>query len=289
MVKHTGPLLGYNNNVPHKGQMYHVQTEDSGSKRPHVITHLFRDGGRIVKTMKTSYDTFVGGENLADKVRSLMREQHKGMVIQLRDGLLDVLIDEERFEMEERQVPSTIPPEDVKAGAALTTAAAQRKARIRARVGASRAAGARGRGQRTRVSSRDGTAERFVDAASARLRARPADASAERQPRHVQLRRTRWPAGQAQQASGTIGTAAPVRRACGLQSSDRRRRRPIDVADARPAHPAHQRRAARRGQADGGLPSQTRVHANHARFEIGERARLLGRGVWPSLCERAPF
>ncbi|MEM1029487.1 MAG: hypothetical protein AAGA56_07185 [Myxococcota bacterium] len=94
-MKSGGPLLGYNNNIPYKGEVYHVQTEDSGAKRPHVITHLFADGGRIVKTRKTSYADLVdeGTEDLEDRVRSLMREQHKGMVISLRDGELDHLID----------------------------------------------------------------------------------------------------------------------------------------------------------------------------------------------------
>lgn len=94
-MKSGGPLLGYNNNIPYKGQVYHVQTEDSGSKRPHVITHLFADGGRIIKTRKTSYAELVGdgSQDIADQVRSLMREQHKGMVISLRDGDLDHLID----------------------------------------------------------------------------------------------------------------------------------------------------------------------------------------------------
>ncbi len=93
MVKHTGPLLGYNNNVPYKGHVYHVQTEDSGSRRPHVITHLFADGGRIVKTRKTSYAQFVESENLTERVRVLMRNQHKEMVLTLRKGEFDFLLE----------------------------------------------------------------------------------------------------------------------------------------------------------------------------------------------------
>src|SRR5690606_35020625 len=92
-LKPGGPLLGYNNNIPYKGHVYHVQTEDSGSKRPHVITHLFADGGRIIKTRKTSYAQFVGSDDLTEKVRALMREQHKGMVLSLRDGEFDAIID----------------------------------------------------------------------------------------------------------------------------------------------------------------------------------------------------
>ncbi len=59
-VKHPSPLLGYNNNVRHKGKVFHVQTEDSGVKYGHIITHLFMDGGRILKSVKTSYSEYVG-------------------------------------------------------------------------------------------------------------------------------------------------------------------------------------------------------------------------------------
>ena len=83
------PLLGYNTNVRHKGKLFHIQTEDSGIKHPHVITHLFADGGRILKSTKTSYAEFLGEEELAKKVRSLMQEQHKAMFIALRDGEYD--------------------------------------------------------------------------------------------------------------------------------------------------------------------------------------------------------
>ena len=96
----TTPLLGYNNNIPYKGQVYHVQTEDSGSKHPHVITHLFADGGRVVNTTKTSYEHLLGSDNLSEKVRALMRDQHKKMVIALRDGEFD-----ERLELGEAAAP----------------------------------------------------------------------------------------------------------------------------------------------------------------------------------------
>src|SRR5882672_7414497 len=86
------PLLGFNNNVRHKGKIFHLQTEDSGIKHPHVITHLFADGGRILKTMKTSYAEHVGNDRLSDIVRDLMKEQHKAMFISLRDGQFDGLI-----------------------------------------------------------------------------------------------------------------------------------------------------------------------------------------------------
>ena len=83
------PLVGYNTNVRHKGNLYHIQTEDSGVKRPHVITQLFADGGRIIASEKTSYEEHVEAENVAVIVKRLMQEQHKRMFIGLRDGAYD--------------------------------------------------------------------------------------------------------------------------------------------------------------------------------------------------------
>jgi hypothetical protein len=85
MPKSLSPLLGYNTNVRHKGKTYHIQTEDSGRQRPHVITHIFADGGRIVASRKTDYSNHLNDENLEEIVRNLMKAQHKDMVIALRD------------------------------------------------------------------------------------------------------------------------------------------------------------------------------------------------------------
>ncbi|MET0592287.1 MAG: hypothetical protein ABW133_06285 [Polyangiaceae bacterium] len=87
------PLLGFNNNVKHRGRLFHIQTEDSGVRHPHVITHLFMDGGRILKTIKTSYAEHVGSDKMQTIVRDLMKEQHKMMFIALRDGQFDHALD----------------------------------------------------------------------------------------------------------------------------------------------------------------------------------------------------
>ena len=93
MAKDPSPLLGYNNNIRHKNRVFHIQTEDSGVRHPHIITHLFMDGGRILKSVKTSYAEHLGVEKMADLVRKMMKDQHKGMLIALRDGQFDPVID----------------------------------------------------------------------------------------------------------------------------------------------------------------------------------------------------
>ena len=112
MAKFQSPLLGYNNNVRHKNRVFHIQTEDSGVNHPHIITHLFMDGGRILKSVKQSYAEHVGAEKMNDTVRGLMKEQHKAMFIALRDGQFDYLVD-----------GGPVPPA-VAAAAAATAAAA---------------------------------------------------------------------------------------------------------------------------------------------------------------------
>jgi hypothetical protein len=89
MSKGPSPLLGYNTNVRHKGKLYHIQTEDSGVNHPHIITHLFADGGRIVSSKRTDYAQYLGSETLKDIVKKLMQEQHKAMFIALRDCVFD--------------------------------------------------------------------------------------------------------------------------------------------------------------------------------------------------------
>jgi hypothetical protein len=84
--------MGFNNNIRFRDQVFHVQTEDSGLDQPHVITHLFADGGRVIKSHKRSYATEVARADVADHVRALMKAQHLEMVSFLREGRFDEIL-----------------------------------------------------------------------------------------------------------------------------------------------------------------------------------------------------
>jgi hypothetical protein len=86
-------LLGFNNNVRHRGRIFHIQTEDSGTRTPRIVTHLFADGGRIIKTTRTDYSEHVDRSDMAAHVRGMMKEQHKAMFTSLRQGELDALLE----------------------------------------------------------------------------------------------------------------------------------------------------------------------------------------------------
>ncbi len=85
--------VGFNNNVKYKDRVYHIQTEDSGLNKPHIITHLFADGGRVIKSHKRVYADQVSRSDVALYVRGLMKGQQMEMIIALRDGKFDPVIE----------------------------------------------------------------------------------------------------------------------------------------------------------------------------------------------------
>lgn len=140
-MSQQSPLLGYNNNIPYKGRMYHVQTEDSGVKRPHIITHLFADGGRVVTSKKISYaELLETATDLEELVRQMMKDQHKGMVISLRDGEFDHIIAQDNGGAEpEREAVREIPVEVLERAAAMAERELIEGFRALARAAAARA------------------------------------------------------------------------------------------------------------------------------------------------------
>ncbi|MBL0224000.1 MAG: hypothetical protein IPQ16_00030 [Geobacteraceae bacterium] len=81
-------ILGFNHNVVYKGEVFHVQTEDSGISNPHIITLLYR-GGVILCSKKTSYADILRMDNFESVVEELMKAQHKEMMRRLKSGEFD--------------------------------------------------------------------------------------------------------------------------------------------------------------------------------------------------------
>ena len=105
-------IPGFNHNIMHKGKIYHIQTEDSGPRRPHLITHLFV-GGNILSTKKTDYTEIVNEENIEEIVRELMEEQHNEMLKELKDGMFDPDRKDDTEEKEEEEEEKTIGDETI--------------------------------------------------------------------------------------------------------------------------------------------------------------------------------
>jgi hypothetical protein len=78
-------LVGYNTNVPYKGKLYHVQTEDNGIKNPVILTLLYFRG-TILAAKKINYAHLAGSPDHKEKIRELMKEQHKTVIKELIRG-----------------------------------------------------------------------------------------------------------------------------------------------------------------------------------------------------------
>jgi hypothetical protein len=73
--------------------LFHIQTEDSGVKFSRIVTHLFADGGRIIKTSRTDYVEHAEKDDVSSIVRGLMKDQHRAMFTALRAGELDAILE----------------------------------------------------------------------------------------------------------------------------------------------------------------------------------------------------
>jgi hypothetical protein len=101
-------VVGYNHNIKYKGEIFHIQTEDSGVNTPHIITLLYR-GGNIIASKKTSYADIVKMDNLTHIVEELMKEQHKDMLRRLKNAEFDARLGLEGVEAEPAASPVTPP------------------------------------------------------------------------------------------------------------------------------------------------------------------------------------
>jgi hypothetical protein len=84
-------LQGFNHNIRHGGRLFHVQTEDSGLRNPHIVTLLYH-GGSIVSSKKTAYADILTSDRRDEVVREIMREQHRQMLRDLREGRFDAAL-----------------------------------------------------------------------------------------------------------------------------------------------------------------------------------------------------
>ena len=106
--------LGFNTNVVYRGRTLHIQTEDSGRGRPTVITHLYISGTSR-GTKRTSYEDVAAEPDARQRVRELMKSQHKAMILELRAGTLDAVVDRsvETGVAEAEAPPAESAPSDV--------------------------------------------------------------------------------------------------------------------------------------------------------------------------------
>lgn len=78
-------ITGFNQDVPYKGKVYHVQTEDRGKGNP-IIETLIYTGGEILASRKSSYAEMLESGYDEAKVAQLLEQQHRRIIVEVKLG-----------------------------------------------------------------------------------------------------------------------------------------------------------------------------------------------------------
>ncbi len=103
-------LIGYNNDVEHRGKTFHIQTEDRGANDDKIETQLFH-GGAILDTKITAYSEHIEGlEGKArdKKIKSIMKASHRSLFKNLLAGEYDEMVGLEPVKKPEEAVEENI-------------------------------------------------------------------------------------------------------------------------------------------------------------------------------------
>ena len=81
-------ITGFNTDIEHRGEVFHVQSEDKGVDNP-VIESLIYKGGEILGSRKLPYSEILTNGYDEKAIVKLMEEQHRNMIQEIRRGRFD--------------------------------------------------------------------------------------------------------------------------------------------------------------------------------------------------------
>ncbi|HEY5998936.1 MAG TPA: hypothetical protein VI078_06475, partial [bacterium] len=79
---------GFNTDFKYRGQTFHVQTEDNGTANPVVVSLLYHKGA-ILASRKTSYRELLEKPDCTERLKEMMKAQHKALMKELLAGAYD--------------------------------------------------------------------------------------------------------------------------------------------------------------------------------------------------------
>jgi hypothetical protein len=79
--------LGLNNDVDYEGKTLHVQTEDLGSLKAKIVTHVFHNG-QILFSSATDYNELQNIGDMKETVRERVKWQHRVVMAGISSGKL---------------------------------------------------------------------------------------------------------------------------------------------------------------------------------------------------------
>jgi hypothetical protein len=88
-VQRHEPIIGINSNVVVDSVSFHVQSEDLWPKTPQIVTHVFREGGVVVKVAKLDYSNHLNKPNFQAVLVRVMKAHHLKILRKIQRGRMD--------------------------------------------------------------------------------------------------------------------------------------------------------------------------------------------------------
>jgi hypothetical protein len=85
-------ITGFNTDVPYENQVYHVQTEDRGTKENPVLESLIYIGGSIIAKKLTPYADKLNEGATEAAIASLLKRQHQIIIAAIKAGRIEDLV-----------------------------------------------------------------------------------------------------------------------------------------------------------------------------------------------------
>ena len=81
-------ITGFNTDVPYRGEVFHVQTEDKGKDNPMVESLIYK-GGEILGARRTAYSKFLPNGYDEKTIIKFMEDQHRRIIEEIKHGAFD--------------------------------------------------------------------------------------------------------------------------------------------------------------------------------------------------------
>src|SRR5437867_3865254 len=91
MLVSSSMITGFNTDVDHEGNVYHVQTEDRGFENA-IFESLVYMGGTVVAKKLTPYSDQLSKGATEEMIASLLKRQHQVIIAAIKAGRLQDLI-----------------------------------------------------------------------------------------------------------------------------------------------------------------------------------------------------
>lgn len=88
-------ITGFNTEIIVDGETFHIQTEDKGLGNPVVETLIYKGGGEIIASRRTSYADTFGLDFDPSNVMDMMRKQHKEILLAIKNRTFEYVLAED--------------------------------------------------------------------------------------------------------------------------------------------------------------------------------------------------